>query len=74
MKGDARLRGVVRIEAKTTKHSSFRVTEDMLDKIENAALGAGEVPAMVIEVSGKEFLVMPGWALDVLIERGKAPS
>lgn len=70
-KGDVRVEGFVRIEAKTTKHKSFSVTIEMLDKIEDAALSAGEVPAMVIEFrqdrDNREVAVIPVWALEKLI-------
>lgn len=48
-KGDVRKQGIVRIEAKTTKHESFRVTVEMLDKIEAAAISADEIPVVEIE-------------------------
>lgn len=48
-KGDVRIRGLVRVEAKTTKHASFSVTLDMIRKIEEAALPAGEMPVLAIE-------------------------
>jgi hypothetical protein len=57
-KGDVRITGVLRIEAKTTKHKSFSVTLDMLHKIEEAALSTGEVPAMVIEFNDGEGRVL----------------
>ena len=69
-KGDVRVKGVVRVEAKTTARSSFSVTAELLDKIESAALGAGEIPAMVIELEGgkREVAVLPVWALEMLCE------
>jgi len=48
-KGDVRVRGVTRIEHKATKHDSFRVTKEMLDKIELAGRGCDEVPILVVE-------------------------
>ena len=71
-KGDVRLRSIVRIEAKTTKNKSFSVSLDMVRKIEHAALGAGEVPIIVIEFNnglGKklcEVCVCPTYVLDLL--------
>jgi hypothetical protein len=76
-KGDVRIRGVARIEAKTTKHKSFSVTQDMLDKIEEAAMTSGELPALVIEfIDGegkpkREVAVVPTWVLDVLTQPRK---
>jgi Holliday junction resolvase len=70
-KGDVRLTGVVRIEAKTTKHGSFRVTSDMLNKIEGFAVQAGEVPAMLIEIEGgaRSVYVVPVWVLEGLLSQ-----
>lgn len=68
-KGDV-TNGVVRIEAKTTKHNSFRVTMDMIRKIEDAALPNGDVPVLVIEFIDaqgnplQEVAVMPTAFLD----------
>lgn len=71
-KGDVRLQRVARIECKTTKASSFRVTREMLDKIEMQALAAGEFPAMVIEIDNdtnpREVAVVPMWVLRGLVE------
>lgn len=71
MKGDVRKPGVVRIEAKTTKHRSFSVTMDMIQKIEDAALPHGEIPVIVVEFHEngrkvKEVLVVPSYALEIL--------
>lgn len=50
-KGDARIKGVLRLEAKCTRRKSFSVTRDMVDKIEDAAASCPgmEIPAMHIE-------------------------
>jgi hypothetical protein len=74
-KGDVRIKRISRIECKTTKAKSFSVTLDMIEKIETAALQAGEVPVMEIEIdntsrSPKTVLVMETWVLDVLLQRG----
>ena len=72
-KGDARVKGVVRIEAKATSNKSFSVTREMIEKIEAAALGAGEVPFIEIELLGPNgkpmhrVAVVPTWGLDLLI-------
>lgn len=71
-KGDSRKVGIMRVEAKTTKHSSFRVTRDMLRKIEEAAINSGEVPVMEIEFideNGKpvgSVCVAPTWVLEMV--------
>jgi len=48
-KGDARKVGIARIECKNTSFESFRITVDMLEKIENAAYPNDEIPAIHIE-------------------------
>lgn len=65
-KGDVRVRGVARIEHKATQHASFRVTKEMLNKIELAARGCDELPIMVIDFlnargdsDGNEVAVLP---------------
>jgi len=49
VKGDVRKKRVIRIEAKTTKNKSFSVTQEMVQKIEDAAFSANELPAIVVE-------------------------
>lgn len=53
-KGDVRLPGVIRIECKATQKKSFSVTLEMVRKIEEAALGHGEVPAIEVEFVDKD--------------------
>lgn len=71
-KGDVRVRRLIRIEAKTTKNKSFSITQEMLDKIETAALAADEIPVMVIEFNDgcgrkmREVAVLPTYALDAI--------
>lgn len=50
-KGDVRLKGVARIEAKCTRKRSFSVTLEMIDKIENAAsmCRPAELPVIHVE-------------------------
>lgn len=74
-KGDARVRGLVRVEAKATSRKSFSVTAAMIDKIEAAGLGAGELPYIEVELLGADgkpqhrVAVMPVWAVDLLLSR-----
>lgn len=70
VRGDVRLKGFVRLEAKTTKHRSFSVNDELLDKLETAVFGTGEVPVMQIELAlgERKVLVMPDWALDYIVE------
>lgn len=70
-KGDCRIRGILRIEAKTTKHKSFSITQEMLDKIEEAATETGEMPVIVVEFNEggrkvREIAVCPTYVLDAL--------
>jgi hypothetical protein len=74
-KGDVRIKGVTRIECKTTKNKSFSVTLEMAEKLEHEAALAGEVPIFVIEfndpITGKkikDLVVMPGYALETLLK------
>ena len=73
-KGDVRVKGFVRIEAKTTKHKSFSVTRDMVDKIENAALPNNEIPVLAIEFIDeqgnpeKELYIIPSYAFQEYLE------
>jgi hypothetical protein len=48
-KGDVRLRGKLRLEHKATSAASFRVTVEMFEKLELAARGCDEIPALVVE-------------------------
>jgi len=72
-KGDVRKPGVIRIEAKTTKHKSFSVTLDMIRKIEEAALSHGELPCILVEFNDGEgnkvceVAVLPVYAIDLLV-------
>lgn len=74
-KGDVRKKGVLRIEAKTTKHKSFSVTLEMIEKIEEAALSCNELPAIIIEFNDgrgrklKEIAIIPSYVLGELCER-----
>lgn len=74
-KGDARLTGLVRVECKTTIHSSYSVTKKTMDKLEAATLGSGEVPVLLVELEAggtakvkTELAIVPGWALDLIAE------
>lgn len=73
VKGDVRLKRVARIECKTTKHKSFSVTLDMIERLEEAAVLTGELPIFVIEMNDgngkklKDVVVCPSYVLDSLI-------
>lgn len=73
-KGDVRVKNLIRIECKTTKHKSFTVTLDMVRKIEEAAMSGGELPVLLIEFNenGKrlaEVAIVPSYVLDDLCLR-----
>lgn len=74
VKGDVRRKGLLRIEAKTTRHASFSVTLEMLRKIEQAATQSGEMPAIVVEFNdgkGKPLgsvAILPLYALQELVD------
>ncbi|QXN71135.1 holliday junction resolvase [Rhodobacter phage RcDurkin] len=70
-KGDVRKTGIARLEHKATCHASFRVTREMIDKIEGAAVGCGEIPAIVVELldaEGKPSLAIACIPLSALEE------
>lgn len=48
-KGDVRVKGICRIELKTTSKLSFRVDRKIIDKIQNSVIGTGEIPCIVVE-------------------------
>ena len=69
-KGDVRVNNIALIEAKATEKKSFSVTRDMVDKLQNAACGQGELPVLVVEFIGHgKLCIVPEWVLDSL--RGK---
>jgi Holliday junction resolvase len=74
VKGDVRLKGIVRVECKTTKNKSFSVTLEMVEKIEDAAVEAGEMPVLIVEFTDgfgrkiKEVAVCPTYVLDSIRE------
>lgn len=70
-KGDIKkYNGILRIEAKTTKNKSFSVTREMVQKIEEAALPNGELPAIIVEFNDgrgnpdMEVAIVPSYVLD----------
>lgn len=74
LKGDVRLKRVVRIEAKTTKNKSFSVTQEMVRKIEEAALPFDELPVIIVEFNDgrgrklSEIAVCPTYVLQEIAE------
>jgi hypothetical protein len=75
-KGDVQKHGIFRIEHKATGAGSFRVTGEMLEKIELAGRGCDEIPIMVIDFlddrgrsHSKEIAVLPFKDLLDLLDR-----
>lgn len=74
VKGDVRVKGLLRIECKTTKNKSFSVTLDLVHKIEQAALEGSEIPVLVVGFNNSygqnlgEIAVIPMWVLDSFVE------
>lgn len=75
-KGDVRVKGVTRIENKTTKHDSFSVSVELVEKLENSVAGSDEVPIMQVELRGGsvKFVVIPDLYLDDIIQALKNAS
>lgn len=77
-KGDVRVKNVVRIEAKCTQKKSFSITQEMINKIEDAACAAGELPFMEVEFldqNGKtlnKVAVCPTWVIDMAVDNGSS--
>ena len=68
-KADVRAYGLVRVEAKATKHASFRVTEEMVRKLEADCFGADEVPVVEVGLSSGacRVYVVPAAAMELLL-------
>ena len=77
-KGDARCKNIMRIEAKCTSRKSFSLTREIVDKIENAAMAGGELPAIVVQFLDPvgqpthELAIMPTWALELVVDTRRA--
>lgn len=77
VKGDVRIRGMARIEAKTTSNKSFSVTREIINKIETTAVNAGEMPVIVVEFTDgfgralQSVAIVPMYALESLIANQK---
>lgn len=75
VKGDVRVKGIMRIEAKTTKRRSFSVTLDMIHQIEDAAVSTGEMPVIIVEFITpegkpiKEVAICPTYVLQEIATR-----
>ena len=76
IKGDVRITGVARIEAKSTQHKSYSLKRELVDRMEHAAIQSGEVPIFQIDfLTGenidKQLVVMPMWAMEILLSNNK---
>lgn len=72
VKGDVRVLGIARIECKTTTRKSYALKPELVDKLESACLGTGEIPIVEIEFLGprkRTLCVVPHYILDMLTER-----
>lgn len=73
VRGDVRVTGILRLENKCTAKKSFSITREMVEKIENAALMSGEVPAIQVEFldeAGRvlhRLCVVPDYVLDTIV-------
>lgn len=74
-KADVRVPGFVRVECKNTKDTGYRVTGEAIRKLEQAAVGANEIPIMQVEVevgpdgkAGAAFCVMPIMFMEIVKE------
>lgn len=70
IKADVRVRSVLRVEDKTTKHASFSVNVEHIEKLEQAVAGTTEIPIMKVELLGGavEFFVVPGLYFEDVVE------
>lgn len=76
-KGDARKRGLVRVECKCTTHKTFTVSRKMVQNLEAGTFGSGEVPVIQVDMLGRfeddpsdmRLYVVPAWAMEDLLER-----
>lgn len=70
IKADVRVTGAIRVEDKTTKHASFSVGVEHIEKLENAVAGTTEIPVMKVELASGavEFFVIPGLYFDEVME------
>ena len=72
LKGDVQIKGVARIEAKSTQRKSYALSRELVDKIEGAAIQTGEIPIFQIDfLTGErvdqQLAVMPVWAMELLL-------
>lgn len=71
-KADVRVKGLYRVECKTTSTASYRVTEGTINALEDAAVGTDELPILEVELgSGRRLYVVPAWAMEDLLERAR---
>lgn len=73
-KGDVRVAGVTRIEAKSTQRKSYAISRDLVRRIEQAAVSSDELPIFQIDfLNGadvdSQVAVIPMWALNEFLEK-----
>lgn len=72
-KGDVRVRNKILLEAKCTSNKSFSITQEILDKIEDAACGNGELPVIEVEFlregfPSRKICIAPHWVINELVK------
>lgn len=73
-KGDIRVKGIMRVEAKTTKNKSYSLKRSTFEGLEDSIVGSNEIPAMIIEFNNegkpsKELAIVPTYVLEMLCEK-----
>ena len=78
VKGDVRVRSVIRLECKCTEAKSFTVTRAMVDAITEAAETSGELPVIQVEFlpikghPGARLVICPDYVVDSIIASSEA--
>jgi hypothetical protein len=73
VKGDVRVKSVVRLECKCTEAKSFTVTRAMVDAITEAAETSGELPVIQVEFlpikghPGGRLVICPDYVVDAIL-------
>ena len=69
VKGDVRLKGIARIENKTTKYASYGVSVETINKLDDAVAGTDELPILQVELllGAYKFVVLSDRYLDDII-------
>jgi len=74
VKGDVRVKSVIRLECKCTEAKSFTVTRAMVDAITEAAETSGELPVIQVEFlpikghPGGRLVICPDYVVDAILQ------